>query len=656
MAINHEELQRRLDQGMTGGLPKKPTKQQVDGAGQAGYLANRAAGAAVDAVRAGTAQQQIKEAERQINGKGQADYLANTAVSAANNPPPAPDPQQQAGAVRAGDMASRAVALGGRMPTPARQPTSGPDPQAQAGAILAQDMASRAVDATGRPVSAPLRPRQGMVGPQAPSLGSVLAGGPGAAQVGGVGVSNLPSYRQQPEPAAPELVGPEQPGALSGAGDVIGGGLRAARGAIMAVPAYLGDKVRQGGAAALGGELENPNLMTDFATGAITGGAAQFGEGVDTLQRSGRQALGLRAAQENPGLAGNPAPAAPAAGGAMPGAGTQPAAPGQAAPADQQQVAAPAAAAPGEWGGTGIGTGAQGGEIVGRVNADGVAEFSNMGADQTAAEGRQYSAAGLRARGNSGSGDLSGSAANVGRGLGSGAFAGISGGEAGDAQTAIARFERANAEREGMVGIQRQMDAQRGLTGVRGISEGLSKDPVEARRQLRDAQIRQVDTGLDLKRQDLRHSGENAAAERGLRAREVASTERRDQLEGRAAEQELVTGELALAQAQRLEGLRSQLVSEKDPQKRTQLQAAYNTLLGSKDRYMEVRGGTGADGSKMPSMVFDTATGDYVGESPQQGVQSAQPRKAGMIYTDASGARAKFLGGDQNDPNNYEEV
>lgn len=305
---------------------------------------------------------------------------------------------------------------------------------------------------------------------------------------------------------------------------------------------------------------------------------------------------------------------------------------------------------PGQWGNTGIGVGRNGGEIVGRVNGQGIAEFSNLAGDQQSGAGQQFSAAGLRPqRGNvpaqpgiglpagaralasgssvpSGSDEFArlGSAANVGRGIGSGPFAGISGGEAGDARMAIDRFERANAERGRMVDVQREIDAMRGLTGVRGITEGLSSDPIKARRQIREADIRQGDEGLAAGRAEVRQRGIDAGLDRSLRQRELAGSEQRNQLEAQLTRQKIGIGDVDLAQQQRLADLRTQLAdpSVKDDA-RQQLLQTYNSLMYSpKDRYMEVRGGTDANGNKAPSMVFDSASGRYV---EQQGGQGGRP-------------------------------
>jgi len=215
---------------------------------------------------------------------------------------------------------------------------------------------------------------------------------------------------------------------------------------------------------------------------------------------------------------------------------------------------------PGQWSKTGIGVGRDGGEIVGRMGVNGVPEFSN---DTTAQQG----AGPQRAIG------------SVGNGIGGG----ISVGVAGDSQLAMDRFDRANAERGRMVDVQRDIDAMRGLTGVRGITEGLSSDPIKARRQIREAEIRQGDEGLAAERAEVRQRGIDAGLDRSLRERELTAAEQRNQLEGQRTQQEIEAGDMTLVQQRRADELFARIADPAtDPTEREALLRTYSQLTGKK--------------------------------------------------------------------------
>src|SRR5690606_17430027 len=122
-----------------------------------------------------------------------------------------------------------------------------------------------------------------------------------------------------------------------------------------------------------------------------------------------------------------------------------------------------------------------------------------------------------------------GSAANVGRGL----RGYLSQGQGGDAQTALQRFEGANAERSKMLP---------GLT-VAGNRGPMSMDElVESRLGLRSR-------AQAAEERRINQAGENAAADRSLRERELAGNEQRNAmeaernaLEGRRTQQEIEAG------------------------------------------------------------------------------------------------------------------
>ncbi|SER18936.1 hypothetical protein SAMN04244573_03057 [Azotobacter beijerinckii] len=223
---------------------------------------------------------------------------------------------------------------------------------------------------------------------------------------------------------------------------------------------------------------------------------------------------------------------------------------------------------PGGWGFTGIGKGAQGGEIVAR-GVGGIAEFSNAPGNQQAAQGRfstQQLGIGPTSRLASmsapdgarvlasGSNDPNalprGSLANIGDGFGS-----FSQGQDGDSRLALDRFERANAERAGMVKANRGGIGDTGnFTVVADSTRGSLEDrDMEARRRLKYG----TDVAMERNRlegQQLRQSGINSYLDRQLRARELANVEADSALERQVKRQTVDSGIPALErQAARLD-------------------------------------------------------------------------------------------------------
>lgn len=319
----------------------------------------------------------------------------------------------------------------------------------------------------------------------------------------------------------------------------------------------------------------------------------------------------------------------------------------------------------GKWGGTGIGIGAQGGEIVGRVNTDGIAEFSNLPEHQQAAEGRQFSAEGLIPRrglntmeapsgarvlasGSSATNEAEafanrGSAANVGRGI----RGYLSQGEAGDAQRAIASYEAANAARDRM------------LPGV--TVAGMNNAPRTAG-EFAQARLGLRNRAQAAQEQRLRQDAENEAANRRLRERELAGTERRTDLEAQRLQQELETGSLSLEQQRRQAELLRQIQDPNTPEsQRAELLELYRAVTTSgKDRYFLQDSVLGYDAMGAPivgKQVIDTVTGRVIGvgnDAPS--IQPQQKFEKGKPYRNAAGQRAVYLGGDPNDPQNWREI
>jgi len=168
--------------------------------------------------------------------------------------------------------------------------------------------------------------------------------------------------------------------------------------------------------------------------------------------------------------------------------------------------------------------------------------------------------------------------------------------------------------------------------------------------------------GLGLRRDELASQERSEAARlasqersdagaQALREREVANAETTSNLEQQRLNMELQTGELALAQQQRIEQLRTQLADPNlDPATRAQLERTYNTLsTPAKDRYMLQDSVMGYDALGAPifgKAALDVATGQMVGQGGQQQAARPQQFEKGKIYRDGSGARARFTGTD----------
>ena len=213
---------------------------------------------------------------------------------------------------------------------------------------------------------------------------------------------------------------------------------------------------------------------------------------------------------------------------------------------------------------TGVGAGAQGGEIAARRNENGVAEFSN---DPAVVAGAQTMPAGgiggqpLRTPGVSNMADdvplaQRGSINNVGNGIGGG----LSVGAPGDAALALGRFERANLEREKMIQVSRRGSIGEGGGRVTVVRDS-SREPSTAE-TLRDRQDgRQAQTEA-LRAQT--HQGIMAGADQLVTS----------QLNRQKTQQDLEAGNLALTERQRLADLGAQLANT-EPGQRADVEREY---------------------------------------------------------------------------------
>ncbi|MEH6365544.1 MAG: hypothetical protein V7764_04720 [Pseudomonas marincola] len=360
----------------------------------------------------------------------------------------------------------------------------------------------------------------------------------------------------------------EQPGPIGGA-IAIGalenlkrlqtGALQSAAGTLGTLPAKALDAGRSGLASLAGGNPETlpggENYFSDTVGAFRDDGYSKVGglasDAVSGGQSLVRNALGVRQAQVVPA--------------------TQ-----QSASATNQILPGPtsdlvkANQSPGTFSQTGAGN------IVARIGAGGVPEFSNAAGDVAGA-----------------SGDFKGS--RIGDGIGV-----FSQASQGDSKLAYDRNERALAEREKMIQASRRGEVGEGGGRVTVVRDS-SRAPTIAEIANTRLENRQANTGLA-----------NQQAQQGIQNQQ--SRLLTEALQRDVSGQSLQQGDLNLQSAQRLEAIRTRLA---DPAlagtERAAYENAYRTLTGNDSkRYITVAGGTNDFGGKDASKVFDTVTQQYV--------------------------------------------
>ncbi|WP_313309327.1 hypothetical protein [Stutzerimonas nitrititolerans] len=266
------------------------------------------------------------------------------------------------------------------------------------------------------------------------------------------------------------------------------------------------------------------------------------------------------------------------------------------------------------------------GGVVGRVGQDGTLEFSNAAGDVAGADDNPLPAG------------------RMGNGVG-----GLSVGEPGDSQLALDRFQRANDIRAQTIQDQRrgQIGENGGLTIVRDSTRSpsfaeLQNERLGLRRQDRADRRESEQARLGLRHRELDTAERTAASELGLRERELAGNERLAGLEEQRLGLQMRTGEMELAQQQRIEDMREQLADPNlDPATRAQLERAYNALTTpAKDRYMLQDSIMGYEVTGAPILgksTLDVTTGQMVGQSSQQ---ASQPSSGAIQALQASPERA----------------
>lgn len=454
---------------------------------------------------------------------------------------------------------------------------------------------------------------------------------------------------QQAGAASPGNSDEGKPGVASG----MAGGAKTIVGGF-ALPFAVGvDAARNGVTRLADGDPETlpggSSYFADAASQTISEGTNQMSEAGQEARVGVRRLLGAQEAKPD-------AERQAAASRIIASAEAAPAAPGKekaSEPTSMPEAQAPADAAPAaEWQGTGIGQGAQGGEIFMRTGADGVPEFTNETATPGAASGAQPPKAGygtIRPTQSGAPGNMTapsgarvlasgshtpdtefaalGSAANLGNGVG-----GFSQNTAGSAALALERFGRANEIRAGTQRPRELGDNGGRVTVVRDSSRG----PTIA--ELQNAR-------LNSRLQQDRIASTDAAT-RAAEAGQRMDSERINQLNSVA---DLESKGFSTRAAQRIEKLYEQYDKAK-PEDRPAIAEQLRVLSGKsegslKDNFIKV---------KRP--IYD-AEGRYMsdqeelvdlrgGQSAQQQAQRTDASKfeKGKVYTDANGNQARWDG------------
>ncbi|WP_281686783.1 hypothetical protein [Pseudomonas citronellolis] len=302
------------------------------------------------------------------------------------------------------------------------------------------------------------------------------------------------------------------------------------------------------------------------------------------------------------------------------------------------------------WTQLGVGAGNQGlnlnGQVVGQMGPGGVASFSNdpsavagaglpqegrFGARRPAAEPAaqpRYGAyrrtpeqlAAMRLQNDQ---DLAstGSAANLGNGVGT-----FSQAQAGDAQLALDRFERANQQRQQMVET-----AHRGELGNNGGQLTVVRDSTRAPSDvdIQNARLEERLANTDATRQQAQNSTALASQRVASEAQQMDT----EALNQQRLQQQVAGGDYDLQQQERIDRLRAALA---DPalsqEERAQAQQAYTYLTTpAKDRYrtQDVILGRDETGKDIRgTQLFDVTTGQPVAGGTQQ--QVAMPPAAAV--------------------------
>lgn len=374
--------------------------------------------------------------------------------------------------------------------------------------------------------------------------------------------------------------------------DVPLGAAQAVAGAVRTPIAAGQDAIRNAAAYIAGGDPATlPGGSTryrDEAVGQFQAGVDRIGNAFSGVGEAARSALGVQPRQEQPAeqpRLGLPQPRQQV---------------------EQAQVEQPRLGMPGrqqaEW--TSAGSG-----IAGRVGAGGVPEFTNA---QDAVDSAVTSPDGV---------------ARVADGVGGGVVAG----DDGDADTAIARLQRATAIR------------QQTLADNRGTVTGLTDE--RGRPSLADRQRSRLDL-QNAQADALRTQTQQGSA---IASQQLAAENQRmgtEQLNQQRLQQQIAEGDLGMQDRQRLEQLRAQIADPNlSEEERNVARQAYNVLATqAKDRYIaqDVVLGQGNNGPVIGRQIIDVTTGQPVAASgdQSQGLPQGVSREAAI-----SEARAAIASG-----------
>ncbi|MED5607781.1 hypothetical protein VV867_08785 [Pseudomonas sp. JH-2] len=288
------------------------------------------------------------------------------------------------------------------------------------------------------------------------------------------------------------------------------------------------------------------------------------------------------------------------------------------------------------WARTGFGAQRQGGEIAARVGANGQAEFTNdsstvasavpnygnFGARRPAAAPAAQPGFGayrrtpeqLAAMRLQNDQDLAstGSAANLGNGVGT-----FSQAQAGDAQLALDRFERANQQRQQMVET-----AHRGELGNNGGQVTVVRDSTRAPSDvdIQNARLEERLANTDATRQQ----AQNSTALANQRVASEAQQMGTEALNQQRLQQQVQEGGYGLQDQQRIDGLKAAMVDPTLTQaQREQARDTYiNLITQPKDRYrsQDVILGRDENGRDIRgTQLIDVTTGQPVAGGTTQG-------------------------------------
>lgn len=296
------------------------------------------------------------------------------------------------------------------------------------------------------------------------------------------------------------------------------------------------------------------------------------------------------------------------------------------------------------WRETGIGIGAQGGEIVGRRNAQGIAEFTNDPAAQRRAAGDF----GISGRGGFMVTPSSQSAPQAmqaqqqaGQQQGQGIRVINLGDPIRDMLTSDDPFQR----RAG-IAMQRERMAESELQQRAGSEQarlGIDQQRIGIDQQRAQQEQRLGDERLGIQRQELG-------------------------IADRRAEQEIASSQFDMEQKRRIADLQQRYAdpnTSDEERQRIAAQLSAASPQSARDQYITVSGGKVVDPESgmlvdQPGRLFDTKTKSYVTDQPQPATgatrEAQQQFLLGRVYRDAFGNRSIYRGKDESGKNIWEDV